>query len=565
VARDVEYDVIANDKTDAGLASAERRFKKTSDNVKRESDKMSGTIGKSLVSAVETFSPRLAASITRGVASAGEAAGPLLVGGIAAAAPIVGATLSAALLAGAGIGAAGIGVAIVSQDARVQAAAKHLGDGIKAQLTDSASGFVQPVLKGIETIQASFTRMDGTFDRIFANASKFVDPLVRGATQGFEGILHGVDALVANAGPVIDALSNGFERLGEDVGDMFETIAGGSEGAADGVDSLFDALSDITEVVGPVVRGLTEIKAAQTNLIDNDTTGALRFLATQLAGPLPQLASLFEKTGEAARKTGSGTFGAAEGVKEVTAAAGASVFSLQAMSEALDRATEQNRSLYDSTTSVGEALHRVSEAAKENGKTLSSHSEKGRANRQVLSSLATALNRQYDAYVEVNGAGAAADRVAASNRASFIKAAIGFGASASAAKNLANQILGIPAKKTSKIDANTANASAKVSALRKQLDGVHDKTVTIAMRITGNQNVSSAQAALRKNFDATNSFAFAGGGGTSRTGAPTPVNLNNLVENRIYLDSSLIDARTSTAIRQDRKRAQHWAKVGKRQ
>jgi len=546
--RDVEADLVLNDKVDPGLRSAERKFRASSKRIKDDGDKINSSFAKSVVGLAQSISPKFGASLTKAFAGASAQIGPVLVAGAAAATPLLAATVSAAILTGAGVGAVGIGIAIAAQDARVRAAAKTLGQHVMSELTTDGAVFVQPVLDGIKTIDASFARSSGRIQSILRNASQFVAPLVEGATRGFEGILSGVDRLVAKAGPAIQALSDLVGDLGVELGDFLDSAAGNGEGAAAALRDVSDQLGEILKITGPVIGGLSDLFGwlDKIHLVD-----AIR---TQLLGPLGILVPVLDQATK-------GTFEMHNGVTQVGAASVGAANGLQSLQEQLDAVTDGARSLFGATTSVGEAIDRVTSAAKSNGKTLDSNTEKGRANRDALANLAGALQKQYEATVQVSGAGARADRVAATNRASFIRLATSLTGSASKARTLADQLLGIPAKKDTKVNANTHDAEARIRALKEQLDALKNKTINVTVHYRGdgsNQNSPSIGGGGGRTFAASNYWA-ARDGGTSRTGGP--VQVSNNLDVMVTPDLSGIRAAWRADIRNSEKRQVHRAQV----
>jgi hypothetical protein len=273
------------------------------------------------------------------------------------------------------------------------------------------------------------------------------------------------------------------------------------------------------------------------------------------------LAGNFDKVGESGRRTGSGTFAAADGIKAASAKAEAAAGGLQSLKEHLDDVTGTARSLFGATTSAGEAIDRVTAAAKKNGKTLDENTAKGRANREALSNLAEALQRQYDATVAVNGAGAKSDGVAAANRASFIRLATALTGSKRKAEELANQLLGIPAKKDTKVNANTHDAEARIRALQEKLDALRGKTVTVTVAVNAGalNKARLGKQGPQINAAAGDYWMAADTNSTSRTGGATPVNLTNEVT--VLLDGHVIGAQIDTAIRASEKRQQHRQQV----
>lgn len=557
MARDVEFNYTASDKTGPASQSVVRTMRKTGEQVKKDQDKLNSDFAKSVVKLAEGVSPKLAASLTQSFAGAADAGGPLLIAGVAAAAPLIGATISAAVIGGVGIGGVIGGVLLAAKDPAVQAAGKTLGDNLTKSLQADAQPFVKPLLAGIDEVQAKFDQIQPRLQRIFANSSKFLDPLLGGVLRFVDATSAGVDSLIANAGPVMDELGDDIGRLGEAAGHFLSTVGGGSKGAALALQNLTSGIVGIINVTGPVIRGLTEVYywVDKLHVLDVLNPAAL------LVHGFQDMKAAFDDgtfTGQLQKATA--------GISSVGVQAAAAAGPIENFTEKVDRLASAGRGLYDSTTNVGKAVDTFKQSLKDNGKTLDANTEKGRANRDALSGLASSLVANYDAYVKVNGEGRNADKVAAANRQSFITLAEKLKLSSSQANTLANQLGLIPAKKQTDYYANTHDAAARVKALQDQINGTKGKTVTLTVvtvhKSKGGQTLYGNQGA--QDYDARNSFTFANGDPGGRTDPARPVEVTSTVENSLYLDGRLIYGTTARQIRASSKRDAWRQKVGRR-
>jgi hypothetical protein len=544
VARDVEFNLTASDKTGPALSKAEQAFAKTQAKIKKDGEESLGGLGKSLINVAEKVSPKLAQSVTQALASAGSAGAPLLVAGIAAAAPVLGGLVSAAIIGGAGIGGVIGGVVIASKDPRVQAAGKQLGANITSDLKDFAAPFITPVLGGIRQIDAGFDQVGGNLRNIFANSSRFVQPLVTGVVAFAQGAIRGIDALVDRAEPVIDSISQGFEQLGGDVEEFFTEISTGSEGAADAVDALFDLFSAVLGVLGPVISGLSKIN------------GWLDALG--LNQGLLQVVDKLRNTGTMTSAVAGEQSNLAGALATTQTAAANQAETLELLAEAQRQLVQDNVSLYDSETKVAGAIAQATKAISSNGQGLAKNTERGRENRETLGGLANALNSNYNAYVKVNGAGEGANAVLRRNRDAFVKVATQATGSAAAAGRLADKLIGIPSVKP-KVEL-LDRASGKINNVINRLSAVKSKTVSVNVLV----RQSGDAAALRKQslpaFSATQHFAATtGDAGVSRVGGPTPVQVAQTLN--VSLDGTPFYAYTARAVDEAARRDRWRRKV----
>ena len=213
----------------------------------QETAKVGKAVGEGVTESTESAMEGLSKAIT-----------PVLVGVGIAAAPLIGAAISAAIIGGAGVGGVIGGALLASKDPRVQAAGKELGSSLLNRLEIRANVFVDPVLAGIKQIEAGFDGASDDIGRIFANTSKFVQPLTAGVVSFLQHVTHGIADLTDSAGPVIDVISHGIDGLGQAIEGVFEDLKDNGVDAAVALDSVFKTLEVTIMAVGGAINLLTE-------------------------------------------------------------------------------------------------------------------------------------------------------------------------------------------------------------------------------------------------------------------------------------------------------------------
>lgn len=572
--RDVEFNVTASDKTGTALASAEAKFaasqerivainKAAQKKIQSDNDESAARIGRRLEQVFGSAAPKLSAKLAEVFGAASANGAPILAGAAVAAAPLIGATISAAIIGGAGVGGVIGGIMLVKDDPRVSAAGKQLGENMFSGLKEDAQVFVDPVLSSIGEIDEAFQDLRPRVKSIFEDSSAFVGPLTEGALRATDGILRGFQKLVSKAEPVMDQLGDSIGDIGDATGDMLEMIAGGSEGAAAALEDITQDMTILIRTTGLLVRGLTEVYGFMQKI----------GLTTALMGPLGQAMDVYQKvTGKASEETDhlrEGLDLAAkewdrnqEGIETTNQYLADSQKLMDDAEQAARDLTRANGALYDSETDVAGALAKATQARKDNGRTLDANTTKGRANRDALSSVAKALQAQYDNTVKVNGQGPKTVAAGEALRAKFIQVATSFTGSADKARALANQILGIPAKKDARIDVKS-NAAAASKAAKDALNSVHSKTITVTVKVNQSQlNKIERQLGGKALLAADQSFAVSDTSGSSRIGGPTPVSVSNNVS--VSLDGAPFAAMTVRTVEASARRSAHRAKVGKR-
>jgi hypothetical protein len=414
-------------------------------------------------SAGRVVATEVGGSMSKAFSGMGSMLAPVLAGVGIAAAPLIGGAIAGAVIGGVGIGGVLGGVMLAVRNPAVTAAGKQLGEGLLKDLGVRAAVFIQPILHGIDMIKSSFGAMGADFSRIFNSSSKFLGPLINGVTSMIQKIVHGMANLTEIAGPVIDSISEGFSGIGGAIEDMFNDLKDNGVDAAVALDVVFKGLELTIRLVGGAINILVE---------------SFGFLAK--FGAFGQDAAIqYARLENNAKLAAAANQGAATSFGLLGGSADAAAGPVASLGDKLDSIYNTERKLFDANTDTGAAFDRLSESIKKNGKSLDVHTEKGRANRTALSGLVSALNAQYKAYEEANGAGADATRVANSNYASFIRAARGLGLSEKAAKDYAHQLGLLPPTKTTSIYANTHDAEARLEAMREHLAAIHGKTISV--------------------------------------------------------------------------------------
>ncbi|NUR03061.1 MAG: phage tail tape measure protein [Streptomyces sp.] len=161
------------------------------------------------------------------------------------------------------------------------------------------------------------------------------------------------------------------------------------------------------------------------------------------------------------------------------------------LSQSLQALDKVNQDAFDAQTKMEDAISASTQALKENGRTLSLHTDAGRKNRDALSAIASATDT-YTAALSKQGA-TMGDIDTAYKRGydSLVKAAQGFGLSETAARKLADQLLHVP--KEVKVQGNIDDLEAK---LRKAKSDLEHAPKSQRARLLG--DIADLEAKIRK-------------------------------------------------------------------
>lgn len=548
MARDVEFNITANDRTGPGIASAARGLKGLDDHVKQTTR----SIGAEGARAGSLFS----SGILAGVRSITPTGGAALAGMAVIASPTIAATLSAAVLGGAAGGGILGGIALASRDARVAEAGKLLGERLLGGLEQDSSPILAPLLDAMALVYARAEDFDRIMSRVFDGVSDDIVPLTSALLDAAEAIGEGFADAVEGSGPVITELGTSVVRIADQIGEGLTELSDNGVSAAAAIEDVTTAVVTLTDATFEVVDALSEAYVYME--LFTPFTAVLNLLG----GESEEAAAGVDNLGEGLRFTAAEAEDAGEAVQklndEVFRAAGLAI----SAAEAQLRYQESVKSARDAV----DGLTRVS--AEEESQLL----------RQ-----ATAANTLVESLTRT---GASSDEVAAASvraRSEFIGTATAMGVTRARAEELANKYLGIPTVVNTRVNMNSASAEAELDRIKAKLGDI-PSLINVAIRVTETTASRSAVAAAlnKQNFSADAQrfversrhaeLAFMASEATlvrpapaapvARVGGPEPLSVENSVT--VALDGRPFYDMTIEAVSSAQSRTSFWQRVGTR-
>jgi hypothetical protein len=285
--------------------------------------------------------------------------------------------------------------------------------------------------------------------------------------------LNSIGKSFGDIGAALDELAD--PGLANSIGNLYDKVPGGGT-FANWVPGLAEARQDAREAVadfealdaalaGLVAQGAEE-EAANAVAKLADAYGLTAEQQATLLEQLPQYREALAAAATAEDLAGSGADSHAAAVERQTAA-------LQRNIEAMRAKREEALSAYDAETRWGQAVSDARAAVAEGRKGLSKFTEQGRANRQMLSDLASAWNNSSDA-VKNN-----LDRYRAA-RKTFIDTAEAMGLSRDEARRLANELMEVgktDVKPAVKIDLDPLRSG--IATVKSWLGDIPDEHVKV--------------------------------------------------------------------------------------
>lgn len=471
-----------------------------------------------------------------------------LVGGLVTAAviaaPGIAAAVEGAVLAGVGAAGIGAGIALAARDPQVAQAYSKLGSDIMSDLSGASKPFVGELLAAAPKLGAAFDRELPLIRRTLASLSTGVGPLVDGVIGAVHELLPGIQAAANASLPILRAVGTQLPTMGRAIGNLLTSISlgGPAAGAA-----LQEVLRDVTLLINLMAFGA---KAAAPFLNTLAQAGDLLGIADAGSGTVSVLSDTIGQSGGQASVAGTQFAALGNAMGSTTAQA-------DALNTAFARLFSEEMGVDQANLAVNVGMANLRETIKDNKKTLDESNESGRQNVGVILGQVQALEAKRQADIAAGNGTVEATNTAnaayASNVASLRAVLIQLGLAPAAVDALLAKYQQIPKTLTTTIT-TVYRTKGTPPGYSDQLTG-HSRT--------GANDTSSISSWAPAQFAASQRAQLAGnGGGTHRTGGPTPV--HSEVNVAVNLDGQPFRAYTEQAVSAAEKRQAWRAKVGKR-
>lgn len=272
-----------------------------------------------------------------------------------------------------------------------------------------------------------------------------------------------------------DGVVDSAKEAGVSLGTLTEAAIGNAEATAR-LNAMRDAEYASYQralALAPATAGTYRERVQLLSEIIAATTGS--------TGTVGDAVAAWEDEQEALGKNAEAAGEAAEGHKAIGDTAKTAAQDVDQLVESLNKSTSKALDARAAARDYQDALDGAAEAAKENGKTLRTSTEKGRENAEALDRIAEAAGRQRDAMIKAGKSNDEVREKTIGMRKRLIEAAVGFGMSEEAARRYARKVLDIPNKKETKVKADTAAAEANLRNLWDYLSRIDGRTVSTSV------------------------------------------------------------------------------------
>lgn len=329
------------------------------------------------------------------------------------AAPALGAAIAGAVVGGVGLGGIVGGVALAAQDDRVRVAGSQLGKNLLADLQQSASPMIQPLLRSFEELEvtgASFTAM---LSRGFTRLAPLIGPLTKGIDGLVRNLGPGLEDTFEAARPAIRALSNELPEIGRALSDMLSTISQGDR-ATQGLVAMLHATEALIRATGDFIGFLEfefDLLVDLGAKLDEFKEGPLGFLTATVFGPatnyLSDEATNIKDSVERAKDSTNDWNDSLRDLRDTTAAQAAQ---LKTLNDAIDGYLDRTMNVREAQLRLKRQWDDTVETLREGKRTLDLNTEAGQDNMDALYQWIRAAQSARDAEYAKTGSLDAANR-----------------------------------------------------------------------------------------------------------------------------------------------------------
>lgn len=252
MARDVDVNIVAHDKTRGATDSAGRNFDKLNKKVQSvgtEGGSMGDRIKRTFASSLSSLPGVLAGAVT----SAGTAG---IVAAVAVG-PLIGAALVAGILLGLAGGVLAVGIITALRDPGVKTAASELGTTIKTTLTNATKSFIGPMKQAFGLVQTAIAGNADEIKKMFDTIAPVIVPLTRAFIQLAINALPGIQKGLEAAVPIILKIAEKAPAMGTAISRFFTIVAQYGPMAADLIGKIMDAISFLLPWIARLIGWIT--------------------------------------------------------------------------------------------------------------------------------------------------------------------------------------------------------------------------------------------------------------------------------------------------------------------
>lgn len=317
--------------------------------------------------------------------------------------------------------------------------------------------------------------------------------------------------LYKNFGSDFNGVSAKFRADGDSLATMLATVGRESNSSFEAFEAFIDGgseasrrIKEMDQALAALVQGGNADSAAKAFGRLEEMARAQGVSLSTLQKIFPDYANAVEAAGIDAEITGQKSAGAAKDTKSLAQG-------LQATGDGAESAADKLKDyidalflvpnlvlgVRDAQRGVQAAIDDATASLKENGRTLDQHTEKGRNNQAAIDAIATASQKQSEAYLNANASQKVITAGALEARAAYVQLAIKMGLPKAAAIALANEVIKIPDKKATEVTNNAGPGEKPAKDAKSYAEILRGTLPAVPTIFTNNAGSTPKTAAQR--------------------------------------------------------------------
>lgn len=353
----------------------------------------------------------------------GEYAGPVLIGGLVALSPAIGAVLSGAVVGAAGLGGIAGGILSAIHDPNVQSAAAAFGAKISQDFFAGGATFVQPIEDGLDILSSDFE--DLHLDQAFARAAPSVTVLAHGIGDFAKNLMPGFNHVLGESGPIISAVADGLSETGGALSDLLDDLVE-SPGTIQGLVDAFHLLGGAIEFLGSTLHILGSLYSLLRPIVTTLTAPGVWLFKKEWTGVSTGLDALNDTIGAplsgnqhivrggadpannpAVKAAADEHQRLAKEMDNAAVAADRERSAMAALGQAMDDANKSAHDLWETDLDVAQGFLDINEAIKNGQKGFDDSTQQGVTNQRMVDDEIHRLEAKRDAILASSDASTA--------------------------------------------------------------------------------------------------------------------------------------------------------------
>lgn len=184
---------------------------------------------------------------------------PVLIAGIVALTPMIGAAIASAIILGLGLGFVGIAALAQKSNPELVKAATGFKDVVVAAFKDATAPMVAPMVAALGILAEGVKKLAAPFKEIFSIIGPAVPKLATGIVGMIEAMLPGLKESAPAMRDLIEALGTALPDIGAGFGGMIKNLGGAGPEMSQFIKDAGAVLGDVLPKLGTFLKDLTEL------------------------------------------------------------------------------------------------------------------------------------------------------------------------------------------------------------------------------------------------------------------------------------------------------------------